>query len=117
MPPAARAATDADLAEIREQIRQLKENYEARINALEQRLKEAEARPASAPPAQPADAATPPVASAPQPSTASTSGISAFNPAISAVLQGHLRQPVAGSNHYAPSGFVPAATSHPENVD
>ena len=36
------AATDADLAEIRDQIRQLKESYEARIQALEQRLKEAE---------------------------------------------------------------------------
>ena len=38
------AATDADLAEIRDQIRQLKESYEARIDALEQRLKAAEAR-------------------------------------------------------------------------
>ena len=36
------AATDADLAEIREQIRQLKESYEARIQALEQKLKDAE---------------------------------------------------------------------------
>ena len=44
----AHAATDADLAEIREEIRQLKESYEARIQALEQRLKEAEARPPSA---------------------------------------------------------------------
>ena len=40
--PVAHAATDADLAEIRDQIRQLKESYEARIQALEQRLKEAE---------------------------------------------------------------------------
>ena len=44
-----RAATDADLAEIREQIRSLKEAYEARIQALEQRLKDAEAA-AAAPP-------------------------------------------------------------------
>ena len=36
------AASDADLAEIREQIRQLKESYEARIQALEQKLKDAE---------------------------------------------------------------------------
>ena len=35
--PPAQAATDADLAEIRDQIRQLKESYEARIQALEQR--------------------------------------------------------------------------------
>src|SRR6202022_1418006 len=48
------AASDADLAEIREQIRQLKESYEARIQALEQRLKQAEAAtpgvPAPSPP-------------------------------------------------------------------
>ena len=46
------AASDAELAEIREQIRGLKENYEARIQALEQRLKDAEAaraREAAAP--------------------------------------------------------------------
>ena len=41
------AATDADLAEIRDQIRQLKESYEARIQALEQRLKDAEAKSAA----------------------------------------------------------------------
>ena len=36
------AATDAELAEIREQIKQMKEDYEARIRALEERLKAAE---------------------------------------------------------------------------
>ena len=62
MPPTARAATDADLADIREQIRQLKANYEARIQALEQRLKEAEAKTATAPAAAPP---APDVAAAP----------------------------------------------------
>jgi hypothetical protein len=33
--PAARAASDADLAEIRSQIKSLKDEYEARIRALE----------------------------------------------------------------------------------
>ncbi len=42
--PPASAASDADLAQIRDQIRQLKENYEARIQSLEARLKDAEAR-------------------------------------------------------------------------
>ena len=60
------AATDADLAEIRDQIRQLKESYEARIQALEQRLKDAEVAaarnvpapsPATSPPVTPPDAA------------------------------------------------------------
>ena len=81
MPPVARAATDADLAEIREQIRQLKENYEARIQALEQRLKAAEAAAVPAP--APAVAATPPS------SPYSSSMLSAFNPAIAVVLQGN----------------------------
>ena len=45
LPYEAHAATDADLAEIRAQIQQLKESYEARIQALEERLKEAETGP------------------------------------------------------------------------
>jgi hypothetical protein len=36
--PQARAATDADLAQIRDEIRSLRQAYEARIEALEQRL-------------------------------------------------------------------------------
>ncbi len=76
--PGARAASDADLDEIRAQIRELKSSYEARIQALEQRLKDAEAR--SAEPA--------PVAAAPVTSASAASSASAFNPAISAVLQG-----------------------------
>jgi hypothetical protein len=72
--PAAQAASDADLAEIRSQIKSLKDEYEARIRALEERLKEAESR-AAAPASMPA-AASP------------GSGLAAFNPAISLVLQG-----------------------------
>ena len=84
-PSMATAATDADLAEIREQIKQLKEGYEARIRALEERLKAAETDGAAA-------AAPPP---APAPSGPSASTLAAFNPAISVVLQGtyaHLSQ-------------------------
>ena len=67
--PAAHAVTDADLTQIRDEIRQLKESYEARIQALEQRLKDAEAKsavagtvPAPSPAAPPA--AAPSVANA-----------------------------------------------------
>ena len=84
-PSMATAATDADLAEIREQIKQLKEGYEARIRALEERLKAAETGGAAA-------AAPPP---APPPSAPSASTLAAFNPGISVVLQGtyaHLSQ-------------------------
>jgi hypothetical protein len=111
-----RAATDADLAEIRDQIRQLKENYEARIQALEQRLKDAEAKaavattvPAAAPVAPPA--AAPSVASAAPPAPAS--GISAFNPAISAVLQGAYANLSQDPNKYAIAGFVPSGDIAP----
>ena len=84
------AATDADLAEIREQIRQLKESYEARIRALEDRLKAAEPTTAASPAPAPSTLATstPPVAAVP-------SAQNAFNPGISVVLQGtyaHLSQ-------------------------
>jgi hypothetical protein len=104
------AATDADLAEIRDQIRQLKESYEARIQALEQRLKDAEAKTSVARPV-PAAAApqtvlpAPAVASAP---SAPASGISAFNPAIYAVLQGAYANFSQDPKHYAISGFVPS---------
>src|SRR5436190_15960445 len=109
--PAAQAATDADLAEIREQIRQLKESYEARIQALEQRLKDAESKGATAPVVQPA-AAPPPVAAAPAP-PAPASGISAFNPAISAVLQGTYTNLSQDPNKYALSGFAPSGDIAP----
>ena len=79
--PSARAASDADLDEIRNQIRELKSSYEARIRALEDRLKEAESKAAAAPAPAPVAAPTP------MPSS-STSSISAFNPAISVILQG-----------------------------
>lgn len=98
--PAARAASDADLAEIRAQIRELKSSYESRIQALEQRLREAEEKSLSSTPA-PAPVATAPVA----PSPASTSN--AFNPAISLVLQGRYANLSRDPSAFAIAGFVP----------
>ena len=113
--PAAHAATDADLAEIREQIRQLKESYEARIQALEQRVKEAEAKAAggaAAAPAATSAAAPPPPPASPTGSASAgastSSGIAAFNPAISAVLQGVYANLSQDPNQYAIAGFVPS---------
>jgi hypothetical protein len=97
------AASDADLAEIREQIRQLKEGYEARIQALEQKLKAAE----SATPAVATAAPPPPVpAQAPPPAAAPSAGLSAFNPAISAVLQGTYTNLSQDPSKYAITGFA-----------
>jgi hypothetical protein len=103
IPFSAWAASDADLAEIREQIRQLKENYEARIQALEQKLKQAEAAtpgPAAAAPPQPVTVLAAPAAAVPSP------GLSAFNPAISAVLQGTYANLSQDPSRYAITGFA-----------
>jgi hypothetical protein len=112
MPPAARAATDAELAEIREQIRQLRESYEARIQALEERLKAAETERGAAAPATPPAAPPPPVVAEPA-GPAPASGIAAFNPAISAVLQGTYSNFSQDPNHYALSGFAPSGDIAP----
>ena len=78
VPSIAAAASDAELAEIREQIKQMKESYETRIRALEDRLKAAETAATSAP--------APVAAQAPGPSA---STLAAFNPGIAVVLQGN----------------------------
>src|SRR6202790_3264331 len=108
VPFSAWAASDADLAEIREQIRQLKESYETRIQALEQRLKDAET-------AKTKDAATTPapaVATA-LPATSSASGIAAFNPAISAVLQGRYANLSQDPSKFTIGGFAPGGAIGP----
>ena len=96
-------ATDADLAEIRVQIQQLKDAYEARINALEARLRDAEANAARAAP--PAGGAPPQAAAVPGPSTSGGGGIAAFNPAVSLVLQGTYANLSQDPKAYALSGF------------
>jgi hypothetical protein len=95
MPSIAGAATDAELAEIREQIKQMKESYETRIRALEDRLKAAETAPA---------AASAPVA-APAASSPSASTLAAFNPAISVILQGTYAHLSQDPTQFAISGF------------
>jgi len=105
----AHAATDADLDAIRGEIRQLKESYEARIRALEDRLKNAEAATA-------APAAAPPPPSSPAPvaaAAAASGGIAAFNPAISAVLQGAYINLSQDPNKYMLFGFVPSGDIAP----
>lgn len=102
-PFTATAASDEDLARIRGEIRELRQRYEARIQALEQRLKEAEARAVAAPPPPPA-ARAPASAPAGGPS-------SAFNPALSAILTGtyaHLKRDPASFRipGFAPDGEI-----------
>ena len=117
---AAHAAADADLEQIRDEIRQMKESYEARIRALEQRLQDAAARTAAATASAPAQPIAPSAASAPAPAPVAAAspsggptGISAFNPAISAVLQGVYANLSQDPNKYAIHGFVPSGDIAP----
>jgi hypothetical protein len=117
--PHARAASDADLDEIRAQIRDLKASYEARIKALEDRLKDAEAKAAAA-----SAAATPPapVAAAPEPplpppaSTAPSSpssSLAAFNPAVSAILNGQYANLSQDPDKFRLAGFAAGPDAGP----
>jgi hypothetical protein len=124
IPLAAPAADSKELAEIREQIRQLKESYEARIQALESRLKEAEtkaqaaqtkvenAAAAATQAGETSKNAAPQPAPPPSPRTAS-SGLAAFNPAISLVLQGRYANLSENPDRFGLSGFIPGGDTGP----
>lgn len=105
------AADDAELESIRQQIETLREEYESRIEALEQRLEQAEiqAREAGAEAErarQKAEAAATEVATAePAPTSTLQEKINAFNPAITAVLQGSFNSYSEDPKDYAVSGF------------
>jgi hypothetical protein len=89
----AQAASDAELVEVRAQIKQLKDGYEAQIKALELRLQGLEAVAAK----------TDAIAQSP----VRAGGEGAFNPAISVVLNGAYGNFSKDPNRYAISGFVP----------
>jgi len=95
----AAAANDAELSAIRAQIGAMKESYEARLLALEQRLQDAQARTAA--PAAPAKAATPPAHS--------HASSNAFNPNISLVLGGTYANLSQDPQQYRLQGFMPSA--------
>ena len=97
--PTARAASDADLTEIRRQIQSLKDDYEARIRALEERLKEAQGR-----------AAAPVPAAAP---SSGGAGLAAFNPAISLILAGTYANLSQDPAHFAIAGFPTGGDAGP----
>lgn len=98
----ANAADERELAQIREQIQQLKEHYEARIQALEKRVQQAEAK---AEPAPAQLAAAPVPAPAPVPAAASAN---AFNPSIALILGGTYANLSQDPNRYKLQGFLPS---------
>lgn len=94
-------AQDAGIAQIREEIRQLRQAYEQRIQALEQRLADTEAR------ARKTEQDAPPAhqtASAPSHRGTDT----AYNPAISLILNGTYARTSRDPNAYQITGFLPS---------
>ena len=101
--PAA-AVTDTEFNELREQLKQLKAEYEKRIQALEQRLGEAErAATRAGPPAERPEAAAPP----PPAPSAARAGASALNPEISLILSGTYYNSSQDPNKAGITGFIP----------
>lgn len=82
------AADDPTLAQIRAELKQLKEGYEARIQALEQRLAETESR------------------AAPTPSSAKAPS-NAFNPSLSLILGGSYARLSQDPAMFRLQGFMP----------
>jgi hypothetical protein len=107
--PQARAASDAELDEIRAQIRDLRQSYEGRIQALEARLKAAETQAAQ--PAAPAPVQT--LSPALPQGGGSMSGLAAFNPAISAIINGQYANLSRDPAQWRMAGFLQGADVGP----
>jgi hypothetical protein len=109
---AANAVTEDDLKELREQVRQLKLDYETRIEALEQRLKRAEAAAGKAEAtARGADAAASKAEAAATQAASQASnrptGENAMNPGISLILNGTYSNLSQDPDRYRINGFIP----------
>lgn len=99
LPSLSNAATDPDLKALRDEIAKMKQSYEQRINALESRLAQAEAKAGDA-------QASAQQAVAQQPPAAPTQSNS-FNPEVSMILQGSYNNLKQDPNAYQITGFVP----------
>lgn len=105
-PLGAQAADSAELAQIREQIKHMKESYEARIQALEKRLQQAESTAGSAlDKAGKAEEKAVQAAAAPAASPSASAG--AFNPEVSLILAGTYANLSQDPANYRIDGFLP----------
>ncbi|HEV7575743.1 MAG TPA: hypothetical protein VGO85_06850 [Caldimonas sp.] len=101
-------AAPTELAQVKSQLAELRQAYEARLQALEKRiaeLQQAQSAPAAvvpAPSAAAADAAAPVAAATPARAAAT-----AFNPAISLILAGSYANLSRNPDTYRLQGFVP----------
>ncbi len=94
-PVPAIGADDAEVQNIRDEIKDLKEGYETRILQLEQRLEQTEQRPAAAP------------ATVEAPAQSAPASANSFNPAISLILNGQLNNLQRDPATYQIGGFIP----------
>jgi len=108
LPGAASAADDKELAAIRAQIQEMKQSYEARLAALEQRLQDAQAASAQAQnSAEEAKVAAQSAVPAAAPVTPAAPASNAFNPDISLVLGGTYARLSQDPSNYRIGGFMP----------
>jgi hypothetical protein len=108
-PLGAHAADTRELTELREEVTRMRQDYEARIRSLEQRLQAAETRQA---PTASAPAANPAAATSPKPATdsavaASRGTSNAFNPEISLILGGTYARLSEDPEAFRIQGFIP----------
>ncbi|WP_009206891.1 hypothetical protein [Sulfuricella denitrificans] len=104
VPLGAQAADSAELAQIREQIKQMKESYEVRIQALEKRLQQAEVIAGNAQAkAEKAEEKIVQSIVAPAPSTSTGT----FNPEMSLILSGTYANLSQDPANYRIGGFLP----------
>ncbi len=107
LPLGAEAQSTEDIENIRKQVKELKDDYENRIQGLEKRLKDAEQSATAAQrSANQAEARTQSVA----PKQASQN---AFNPAISLILDGTYGNFKQDPTKYAITGFQPSGATSP----
>jgi hypothetical protein len=101
----ANAATEDDLKDLREQVRQLKELYQKRIEALESRLQQAEATAGKA--QATASKAETSANQAAMQAGRRPSGENAMNPAVSLILNGMYSDLSQDPRSFRINGFVP----------
>jgi hypothetical protein len=99
LPLRAISAEDPTLAQIRAEIQQIKESYEARIQSLEKRLQESEAKASNTTPVA--------IASNPAPIPNNRTASNALNPDVSLILGGSYSRLSQDPGKYRLQGFIP----------
>lgn len=105
------AESSPELQQLKDQITELRQSYEARLQALEKRIAELQASPPVAAATSPAPAPATPAQPSAAPATAMGGGqssASAFNPAISLILAGTYANLSRNPAGYKLQGFMPS---------